>query len=169
MRSILIEKVTLNIGVGKPGPELEKAMKLLEMITGSKPIQTKAKKRIPNWEIRPGLPIGCKVTLRRKKAEEMLSKLLDAIDKKLKVSNFDNEGNVAFGIREYFDIPGVKYNAEIGMMGLEAAVTFKRPGYRIKVRKIKRKKIPKKHRITKEETMKFLKEKFGVQILEEEK
>ncbi len=162
MKQIRIEKVTLNIGVGKPGPELDKAMKLLKKITGAKPVETKAKKRIPGFGIRPGLSIGCKVTIRGKKAEELLSKLLQAIDLKLDPRKIDNSGNFAFGIKEYLDIPNMEYDMDLGMLGLEVAVTLERPGFRVKKRRLKVKPIPKRHRITKEDTVQFLKERFNV-------
>lgn len=163
-RRIKIEKVTLNIGAGAPGPKLEKAKALLIMLTDSKPCETKTKKRIPGWGLRPGLPIGCKVTLRRKRAEEMLAKLLQAVDNKLSPRQFDNFGNLAFGIKEYLEIPDIAYNPDIGIMGLEAAVTFCRQGYRIKKRKIKHARIPKCHLITKEEAINFIKEKYGAKV-----
>lgn len=167
MKQIRIEKVTLNAGVGKPGPEMEKAVKLLQMISGKKPVETKTKKRIPTWGIRPGLSIGAKVTIRGKQAEELLQRLLQSIDLKMKPWKVDREGNFAFGIKEYIDIPGVKYNMEIGITGLEVAVTMIRPGFRIKKRRIMQRRVPKRHRITKEETMSFLKEKFGVKFEED--
>jgi large subunit ribosomal protein L5 len=80
----------------------------------------------------------------------------------------DNEGNFAFGIKEYIDIPGSKYDMSIGIIGLEVAVTLNRPGARIKKRRIRQKKIPQRHRITKEETKEFLKEKFNVKFEGEE-
>ena len=79
MKEIRIEKITLNIGTGKPGPELDKAKILLEKISGRKSIETKTTKRIPGWKIRPGLPIGAKVTLRGKKAVEVLSNELKSL------------------------------------------------------------------------------------------
>lgn len=164
IRNITVEKITLNIGTGKPGPGLEKATKLLQTITGSKPVETKTKKRIPTWEIRPGLPIGCKVTLRKKKALELLPKLLSAVENKLDPSKFDKEGNFAFGIKEYIDISGAKYDSSIGIIGLEVAVTLQRPGYRIKRRKLAKRKIKKRHSITKEEAIEFVAKNFGVKI-----
>lgn len=164
MREIIVEKVTLNAGIGKPGPELDKAMKLLHTLTKSKPIQTKAKRRIPGWGLRPGLPIGCKVTLRKKRSTEILKQLLQALNNRLDESKFDENGNFAFGIAEYLDIPGVEYNAEVGIIGLEVAVTLSRKGYRIKRRKLRKRKIPHKHAITKDDAIKFMKEKFNVKI-----
>lgn len=168
MQQIRIEKVTLNVGVGQAGEQLEKAVLLLNKITGRKPIQTVSKKRIPTWGVRPGLAIGTKVTLRKKQAEEMLAKLLKAVDNQLKPSNFDKEGNFSFGIKEYIDIPGAEYIIEVGIIGLEVAVTLERPGFRVKRRKYQRKKLPAKKRITKQEAMDFVKSKFNVEIGEGE-
>ncbi len=162
MKEIKIDKVTLNIGVGEPGDRLDKAMKLLANLTGSKPVQTKAKDRIPTWSIRPGLAIAAKITLRKEKAKEILKRLLEAVNNELNNRCFDNEGNFSFGIKEYLDIPGTKYDASVGMMGLEVAVTLMRPGFRVKRRRIRRCKIPAKHRISKEETIEFMKKEFGV-------
>lgn len=168
MRNIRIEKITLNIGAGKDQARLEKGIKLLENITGIKPIKTFAKKRIPGWGLRPGLPIGCKLTLRKNAAVELLAKLLKAVDDTLKPPQFDMNGNVAFGIPEYIDIPGIKYDPTIGIMGLEVCVTLERPGYRIKKRRAKRKKISPRHAITKEEAIKFMESKFKVKVGDEE-
>lgn len=165
MKQIGVEKITLNIGVGTTGDKLEKATKLLTTITGEKPVTTKAKKRIPTLGVRPGLPIGCKVTLRGKKAEEVLIRLLKANKNTIKSSKFDNSGNLSFGIVEYIDIPEVEYDISIGIIGLEVAITLERPGFRIKRRTIKAKTIPKKHRITKEEAIEFMKNKFGVKVV----
>lgn len=168
MREIRIEKITLNMGVGQPGDKLDKAMKLLQTISDMKPIQTRTMKRIPTWGLRPKLAIGCKVTVRGKKAEELLSRLLKAIDNNLEISKFDEQGNFSFGIKEYIDIPSINYDVEIGIIGLEVAITLERPGYRVKRRKIKRGKIPNRHKISKEEAINFVKNKFSVKIVESE-
>ncbi|MEM4221995.1 MAG: 50S ribosomal protein L5 [archaeon] len=157
---IKIDKVVLNIGTGTPGEKLEKAKILLERITGQKPVETLARKRIATWNIRPGLPIGAKVTLRNKKAEEVLEKCLDAVDKKLKSSNFQNH-TVNFGVKEYIDIPGLNYDPNIGMYGFDVCVTLRREGVK------PGRKIPNKVKIKTEETIKFMEEKFGVKVIEE--
>ena len=167
MRDIRIEKVTLNIGAGKDQTKLEKGTKLLKNITGVTPVKTFTHKRIPEWGIRPGLPIGCKITLRKEPATELLKRLLAAKDNKLKVDQFDNHGNIAFGIQEYIDVPGVTYNHEIGIMGFEVCVTLERPGFRIKKRRICKRKIHTKHAITKQEAIEFMKQKFSVEVGEE--
>ena len=140
MNHVRIEKVTLNNGAGKDQTRLEKGVTLIGKITGRAPIKTRAKKRIPGWGLRPGLPIGCKLTLRKQSAQELLKNLLEAKDNVLKPTQFDNFGNVSFGIGEYIDIPGVEYDPALGIIGLQVCVTLEKPGTRITKRKIKKKK-----------------------------
>lgn len=162
MKEIRIEKVTLNIGTGEAGNKLTKAMKLLDTISKSKSIATTTKKRIPTWGVRPGLAIGCKVTL-RKNTDELIKRLLVAKENKLKKSNF-GDGTISFGISEYIDIPGVPYDVDIGIIGLDVSLTLQRAGYSIAKRSTKKRKIGRSHQITKEEAMNFMKEKFSVII-----
>ncbi len=159
-----MEKVTLNIGAGKDQAKLEKGIKLINSITGRNPVKTFTKKRIQEWGLRPGLPIGCKLTLRKKEALELLKRLFEAKDNTLQVSNLDNEGNISFGINEYIDIPGVKYDPKIGILGLEVSISLARPGFNIKFNKSKAK-VGKNHRITKNDAIKFLTEEFGVKVV----
>ena len=164
MREIKIEKITLNIGAGMPGEKLDKAVKLLQKITDMKPIIRKTKKRIPTWGVRPGLEIGCKVTVRGKKAYIILKNMLAALNNAIPSSKFDSTGNFSFGVNEYINIPTVEYDPAIGIIGLEVAVTVIRPGFRIRHRSIKSKSIPKKHSIAKDEAIEFIKSKFNVQV-----
>lgn len=164
MREISIEKVTLNIGAGKDQAKLEKGMKLINNIAGKSPVKTFTKKRIQEWGLRPGLPIGCKLTLRKVGAVELLKKLLEAKDNTLRETNMDNEGNISFGISEYIDIPGVEYDPDIGIMGLQVCITLKRKGFRIKRRALKKCEIPKKDRIKKDESIEFMKKKFNLKV-----
>lgn len=166
MREVRIEKVTLNIGVGEGGEKLSKAETLLERLCGQKPFRTLAKKTIREFGMKRGDPVGVKVTLRGKKAEEMLVRLLQAVDNRLSSKCFDGNGNFSFGIREYIDIPGVKYDPELGMFGMDVCVSLERPGFRVKRRKRQRAKIPPSHRIGKEEAIKFVTEKLGVTVVE---
>jgi large subunit ribosomal protein L5 len=167
MEEIRIEKITLNVGAGKDQSKLEKGMILLKTITQSKPVKTFTSKRIPEWGIRPGLPVGCKVTLRKEKAIQLLIRLLRAKDNMLKQKQFDKNGNIAFGIPEYIDIPDIKYDPKIGVMGLEICISLEKPGFRVKRRTFKKGKIGNKHRIGQEEALEFIKNKFGVKIEEE--
>ncbi len=166
MREPYISKVALNIGVGESGEKLSKAETLIERLTDQRPVKTYAKVTNPDFGIRKGLPIGVKVTLRKEKAEEILKKAFEAKYNKLEQSNFDNHGNLSFGIEEYIDIPGLKYDPDIGIFGLNVSVTIERPGYRIRRRKLKKRKPSKRHQLTKEIAVKFIEDKFGV-IVEE--
>ncbi len=143
MQNIRIEKLTLNIGAGKDPAKLEKGITLIKSITGIEPVKTVTTKRIAEWGLRPGLPIGCKITLRKKPAHELFIRLLKAKDNKIKHNSIDDKGNISFGIHEYIDIPGVAYNPAIGVIGLQACLTLEKPGYRIKRRKIRQKKYQK--------------------------
>ena len=163
MRAIRIEKVTLNIGCGEGGEKLERALKLLEKLTGRKPVITRTHKRT-TFGMAKNRPIGAKVTLRKALAYEFLKKALAAKDNKLPASCFDEFGNFSFGIPEYIDIPGVKFDPEIGILGMDVCVTLERPGYRVKRKKIKRK-IGKNHVIRKEEAIEWVKKEFGVEIV----
>ena len=162
-----IEKVTVNVSVGRSGEPLEKAAKILEKLTGQKPCYRRAKKTIKDFGIRRGEPIACVVTLRKQKAVEFLKKAFDAVGNKIPVSCFDNHGNFSFGIREHIEIPGVKYDPELGIIGMDVCVTMGKPGYRVKERKKCRSKVGAKHRVRVDETICFLKDNFGVEIFGE--
>lgn len=168
MKDIRIEKVTLNVGAGKDQAVLEKGFRLLKNISGMEPMKTVTTKRIPTWGIRPGLPIGCKVTLRKDKAIKLLKRLLEAKDNVLKPRQFDQGGNVSFGIQEYIDIPEVAYEPEIGIMGLEVCVTLERPGFRVKKRKFQKKRVGNKHLISKEDAINFIQTTFNTKVEDEE-
>lgn len=167
MKSIRIEKITLNIGAGKDQSRLERGMALLNAIADATPVKTTTNKRIQEWGLRPGLPIGCKLTLRKNKAVKMLPRLLDAVENRLRERQFDGNGNIAFGISEYIEIPGVKYDPKIGIMGLEVCITLERPGYRIKKRRLLARKIPARHRISKQEAVDFMAKQFNTKVEEE--
>ena len=161
MREIKIEKVALS--VGGIGDELEKGFKLLKILTNRNPAKMKSKKRIPSLGVRPNLEVGAVVTI-RKAPEEILKKMLIAIDNILKIKQI-SENNFSFGIKEYLEIPGVEYSREIGIMGLDVTVVFKRAGRRIRFKKIKKGKIPKRQIITPQEIIKFMEEKFRTKFI----
>ena len=165
MKKIFVSKVVLNMGVGKSGEPIEIGRKTLSQITGKKPNPRNAKKSLRDWGVRKGEPIGVAVTVRDDDAMELLKRLIVAKDNKINGRSIDNEGNIAFGIKEHIDIPGIKYDPKIGILGLEVSISLARSGFNIRLRSRQKAKIGKKHRITKNETIKFLTEKFGVQIV----
>ncbi len=166
MRKPRIAKVTVNIALGQSGERLLKAAKVLEEITGQKPVMRRAKKTIRAFGVRKGENIAVMVTLRKERAIEFLKKALEAVNFRLKASSIDEHGNIAFGIEEHILIPGVKYDPEVGILGMDVAITIERPGHRIVRRKRARKShIPRRHRVTKEETMVLLNQMFGVKFI----
>jgi large subunit ribosomal protein L5 len=164
MREIRIEKVTLNIGCGDDKQKIERAQRLLTMLTGKRPVVTHSKRR-STFGVTKGKPIGTKVTLRKNQAEDFFKLVLQGVENKLRANQLDKDGNVNIGINEYIDLPGVKYSHDVGLMGLGVAISLERKGYSIKRRRVQKRIIPKKHKINKDEVIKWLKEKYGVEIV----
>ncbi|MEM0303139.1 MAG: 50S ribosomal protein L5 [Archaeoglobaceae archaeon] len=162
MREILLEKVVINIGVGESGERLQKAEKMLSTLVSQKPATTIAKKTIKNFGIRKKEKIGLKVTLRGEKAMEFLKKALKVKEMKLSKRSI-NAGNFSFGIAEHIDLPGVEYDPDIGVFGMDVCVVLKRRGYRVAERRIRNSKVGSSHRITKEDTIRWL-ESLGVVV-----
>ena len=156
MRQIKTEKIVLSIG--GTAENLEKGVKLLKILTNKKPAKMKSKKRIPSLGVRPGLEVGTVVTI-RKNLKEFLKNMLFAIDNVLKKKQI-SENNFSFGLKEYIEIPGIEYQRDIGIIGFDITVVFKRSGRRVKLKKIKKGKIPKKQKISKEEIIKYMEENF---------
>lgn len=166
MQEVFVEKVTVNIGVGSPGERLDYAKELLSKLSGRKPIETKAKKRNPTWKLRVGLPIGVKATLRGAQAIEFLRNSLIARRKPLSPDNFDKTGNFSFGVAEYIDFPGAKYDPRIGMFGFDVCVTLSKKGKRVKFRRIRAARVGKGQNISKEEAINFAKSKLNAKVEE---
>jgi large subunit ribosomal protein L5 len=165
MKKPYLEKIVLNIGVGGGGEELEKAVGVINQITGQVPLKTLSKVNVKEFNLRIGRPIGCKITIRGNEAEKLLKRLLIVNNNKILRKSFDNFGNFAFGIDEHIKIPQTEYEASIGLWGLDVCGRIIRPGMRVKYRRKGRSKIPKHHYISRKESQYFLKQKFGVDIV----
>lgn len=165
MREIRVDKVVLNMGVGEGGDKLVKAESVMEKVAGQKPTRTFARKSVREWDVKAESPIGCKVTLRGKKAEEVLKKLFEAAERRVKRESFTPEGNFSFGVREHIDIPGISYDPTVGVFGMDVIVNLKRPGFRVKSRRKAPRKIHRRHRITSEEAVQFIAGKFGLEVV----
>lgn len=166
MKQPRIDKVVVNIGVGEAGERLNKALKVLNMVTQQKPVVTTAKVTNRDLGVRSGMPIGCKVTMRGERAQEFLRKALSIRDNRVAMYSFDKEGNLSFGLPDYTDFEGMKYDPEIGIFGMDVNVVFMRPGYRVAKRRIMSRKIPHEHRMTREEAISFMKEQYKVEVVE---
>ncbi|MGA9744868.1 MAG: 50S ribosomal protein L5 [Nitrososphaeraceae archaeon] len=163
MKRINIAKIVVNIGVGKSGEPIERAKNALQELTGKKPTSRGAKENIRDFGIHKGEPIGAIVTLRKNDAFEFLKRVLESKRNVLNATSFDPFGNISLGIHEHIDIPGTKYNPDIGIFGMDVCVSLTRPGYRIS-KKRNPKRIGKNHRISKDESIDFFKQKFGVEV-----
>ena len=164
MREIEIEKIILNCGA--IGEKLDRSVKLLEMITKRKVSKTKSRKRIPAFGIAPGKEAGCKVTIRNKEEiNKLLKRIFAAIGNKINKKIIANN-HFSVGIQEYIEVPGLEYNRDIGILGFEVAVVFKRKGRGIIYKKKNKIKYPKKQEVSKEEIIEFLNKNFGMEIVE---
>jgi len=163
MEQVLIGKIVVNMGVGSDAERMKKAVSVLQLITGRKPVKTTSTVRIPDWGLKEGLEIGLKVTLRGKIANEFLEKAFVAKENKMSLRSFDREGNFGFGIKEHINLPGIKYDPKVGIMGFDVLVALKKRGYRVKYRKKKKNSIGRKQRVTTEEAIAFVKA-LGVEV-----
>jgi large subunit ribosomal protein L5 len=165
MRTPVVEKIIVHMGVGESGQHLVNAEDILRTITGQGVVRCFAKRTLPAFSIKKKEPIGCKVTLRGQRAQEFLETALGIVDKTLGRSQFDSLGNVSFGIEEHTDFPGMRYDPNIGVFGMDVTVVIKRPGERICKRRVAARKIPANHRLTVEDAISFLNESYGVEVM----
>lgn len=127
-----IEKITLNMGVGEASQDKKKvqtAAAEMEKIAGQKPVITKAKKSIAQFKLREGMPIGCKVTLRRERMYEFLDRLVTIAMPRIRdfrglnPKSFDGRGNYAMGLKEQIIFPEISYDQIDKVRGLDIIVT----------------------------------------------
>ena len=164
MKKISLDKVVLNMGLGKSGDVITTAGVALQQISGKKPSTRNAKAAYRDWGVRKGEPIGVAVTVRGDDAVALLKRLVEAKGNTLRGKSFDNFGNYSFGINEHIDIPDVKYDPQIGILGLGISVALTRPGYSIRKRSKHKASIGKTHVITNQEAKDYLTKEFGVTI-----
>jgi large subunit ribosomal protein L5 len=164
MRVIRVGKVVLNIGVGKSGDAIERGKKVLEQVSGHKPSSRRAKKSVRDFGIHKGEPIGVMVTVRGPGTKELIEKLLTARERKLGESCFDQRGSISFGVKEHIEIPGIRYDPAIGILGMNVSVLLERPGYRVARRGRRTSRVGKSHFVSREDALSYFKENFGVTV-----
>lgn len=127
-----LEKITLNMGVGEAVADkkiLQNAMEDLQKISGQKPIVTISRKSIAGFKIREGMPIGCKVTLRRDRMYEFLDRLISIAIPRIRdfrglsPRSFDGRGNYSMGVREQIIFPEIDYDKIDAIRGLDITIT----------------------------------------------
>merc|ERR1739838_295910 len=134
MKEIGIDKVVINCSVGESGDKILKAVKVLKDLTGQEPVTSKCKYTIRSFGVRRGDKIACHVTVRGKKAQEILERGLKVKDYELSKGCFSKDGNFGFGIQEHIDL-GIRYDPYTGIFGMDFYCVLKKPGYRISRRK----------------------------------
>jgi large subunit ribosomal protein L5 len=165
-RAVRVIKVVVNAGVGESGEPRTKAEKVLQMVTHQKPVATRSHSTNRDFGIRQGQEIGAKVTLRGGVARDFLKRAFEARDNQFDVDSIDRNGNFSFGIADYTDFSGLKYDPAIGIHGMDIAVEMGRAGHRIRDRRLQSRPLPKVLRSTREETRDFLVTTMGVTLLE---
>ena len=156
--------VRTDISVGESGDRLTRASKVLEQLTGQTPVTSKARYTVRQFGIRRNEKIAVHVTIRGPKAEEILERGLKVKEYELKRGNFSETGNFGFGIQEHIDL-GARYDPTIGIFGMDFYVVMGRPGARVARRKQKKARVGFQHRIKKEDTMGWFKQRFDGIIL----
>ena len=126
-----IEKIVINMGVGESTADSKKATVAagdLALIAGQKPVITKARKPIATFKVREGMPIGCKVTLRRQKMYEFMDRLVTIALPRvrdfrgLNPRSFDGRGNYAMGLKEHLVFPEISYDKAEQTWGMDIVV-----------------------------------------------
>ena len=165
MTAARIAKITVNIGVGEGGEKMEKAEKVLSKLTGHKPVRTLGKVNNRELGVKPGDPIGCKVTLRGPDAGAFLRRALYTRKNKVYDYSFDNQGNLQFGIADYTNFEGERYDPEVGVFGMDVCITLEKPGARIKHRRNRSRQVPPDHRVSRDEAMAFLTGTYDIEVV----
>lgn len=165
MRTPRVDKVMVHIGVGESGDRLNNAEKILETITKQSGVRTKAKKTLQAFGIKKNEPIGCKVTLRGELAEHFLRTSLAINNNTLRETQFDDTGNFSFGLEEHTDFPGMKYDPNVGIFGMDVTVAMIRAGYRINRRKVMKHKLPNSQKLKKQDVIAYMRDSYGVEVV----
>jgi large subunit ribosomal protein L5 len=127
-----ITKITLNMGVGEAAADkkiIDKAMDDMQLIAGQKPLKTLARKSVASFKLRDGMPIGCKVTLRRERMYEFLDRLINIAIPRIRdfrglnPKSFDGRGNYSMGVEEQIVFPEVDYDNIDSIRGMDITLT----------------------------------------------
>ena len=162
MREPKIEKVVVHMGVGEGGHELQNAEAILEEVTGQDPVRTTATGDGRDFGVREGDPIGAKVTLRGEDATAFLDTAFGIVT--VRRRQFDQTGNVSFGVAEHTDFPSQEYDPSVGIYGMDVTVNLVRPGYRVTKRDKHTRQVPAGHRLSPEDAIAYLEREYDVVI-----
>ena len=135
------------------------ASKVLEDLSGQKPVPSRARYTIRSFGIKRNEKIATHVTVRGEKADELLERGLKVKDRELRKRNFSDSGCFGFGIQEHIDL-GLKYDPFTGIFGMDFYVVLKRPGHRVTQRRRCKSTVGLKHKVTKDEAMEWFRRKY---------
>merc|ERR1712054_555930 len=163
MRKVICDKLIINIAVGESGDRLTKAVRVLQQLGDQTPVENVARYTVRTFGIRRNEKIATHVTVRGKKAMDLIEKGLKITDYEISAKHFSDSGNFGFGVNEHIDL-GLKYDPSTGIYGIDFYVVLRRAGFRTSTKKRKRGRIGVSHLVTKEDAMEFVRQKFNAEI-----
>jgi len=165
MRKVQIDKLVINCCVGESGDRLTRASKVLEQLTGQKPVFSRARYTVRTFSIRRNEKIACYVTVRGERASFILDKGLKVKEYELFSRNFSNTGCFGFGISEHIDL-GLKYDPNTGIYGMDFFIVLKRAGARVARKKCKRGRVGATHKITADDAIQWFKDTYEGEVID---
>merc|ERR1711937_329750 len=163
MRKVQCDKLIINIAVGESGDRLTKAVRVLQQLSDQTPVENYARYTVRTFGIRRNEKIACHVTVRGDKAIDLIERGLKNTDYEISSKHFSASGNFGFGVNEHIDL-GLKYDPATGIYGMDFYVVLRRAGFRVSKKKYKKGRMGVSHRVTKEDAMEFVRQKFNAEI-----
>merc|ERR1712224_882195 len=148
MRAVICDKLIINIAVGESGDRLTKAVRVLQQLSDQTPVENVARYTVRTFGIRRNEKIATHVTVRGKKAMDLIEKGLKITDYEISAKHFSDSGNFGFGVNEHIDL-GLKYDPSTGIYGMDFYDVLRRAGFRTSKKKRKRGRIGVSHLVTK--------------------